>query len=172
MEEEIDYSWIDNYNNIEKKYDKFYKTEPTKIRVFSIFLDKNIEAVSVLSEKVLLDEKCILKKNNLLKIIEKNKQNKKYSLYKMFKYNIIIDPLNINKIITDKINDSEYMNKVDTISDIKFYNTIKMFHTINSLFLVFNERVCKSNTQLNKTKRSYKNKRYKTQKLPSRNKHT
>lgn len=152
-EEELDYSWIEAYKKIERKYDKFYQSSPRKITVYNIFVNKAKEVEKSIPTKLILDSNSVIDKNSLLSVIEKNKNNKKYSLQKILKYNITLEPQDIQNLTLNKIDISEYLYKINNIEHIKFLNTIEMFQDLNSLFLIYSERSKKSPVNTNKTRK-------------------
>ena len=88
-----------------------------------------------------LDNNGILTRDSLLKLVEKGKQNKKYNFQGMLKYNITIDPENVEKLLKDRISGDEYLTYTKNIEDTKFNDTIEMFQNLNNLILLFREKL-------------------------------
>ena len=67
----------------------------------------------------------------------------------MLKYNITIDPVNIDKFI-ETPGDYEYLEPQNSLQDLKWENTIKTLSDLNSLHVIFFETwkgKSKSNTK-------------------------
>lgn len=169
---DTDYSWIEEYKKIEKDYNKYYKSSPREISGYCIFVNINNEVECLLANKMLLDKNSVLSKNSIINFINKNKNRKKYTFHKLLKYNITIDPINIDRIIKKTIDSEEYMCELHNIQDITFQDTIEMFHRINTLFFIYREKPPINISTSNKTKRNRKRMIRKTIKIPSKNKHT
>ena len=130
---ELDNSWVKKLEQIESKYDLFYKDKQESINIYSFFI-KNGEIIRSSSDKLLLDE-GILKRDSLVYFIKNNRKlnNVTYRLHSILKYNITISP-------EDVVQDSwtnDYLTQERTMSDIYFSDSITVFQDINALFILF-----------------------------------
>ena len=68
-----------------------------------------------------------------------NYKNKEYRPISILKYNIDISPENVKDFImdTEKYN---FLNTEQNIENIRWNDTIELFHDINSLYLIFYEK--------------------------------
>lgn len=130
---EIDNKWIRNLENIEKKYDLFYKDKQDSIEVYSLFI-KNNEIIRSSNDTILL-ENGILKRDNLVYFIKNNRKlnNVTYKLNSIVKFNLDIEP----EDVIDNIWNNNYLSQERNMSDINFSDTITIFQDINSLFILF-----------------------------------
>jgi hypothetical protein len=172
-DEDLDYAWIEEFKNIEQSYDKYYKSIPNKITSYIIFINKNNEVDHLLANQTMLDKNGIFAKEKLISLINKYKKNKRYHFIKILKYNITVDPININKLIDSSDgNTDNYMTPINNIQSIKYHDTIKMLHNINALFVLYRE---KSSIHLDTQKQTRRRNRKcisKTRKMPCKVKHT
>ena len=130
---EIDNKWIRNLENIERKYDLFYKDKQDSIDVYSLFI-KNNEIIRS-SKDTLLLENGILKRDNLIYFIKNNRKlnNVIYKLNSIVKFNLDIEP----EDVIDNVWNNNYLSQERNMSDISFSDTITIFQDINSLFILF-----------------------------------
>ena len=172
LDDGLDDEWIKNFKSMEQSYDKYYKSVPTKITCYIIFINKNNEVDQLLANKELLDKNGTLSKEKLITLINKYKKYNKYSFSKLLKYNITVDPININTLINQGQSNYNYMAQINNIQSIKFHDTIHMLHSINSLFLLYREKPSCDKENKNKTRRRNIKYASKTRKLACKNKHT
>ena len=147
---DLDCSWINNFDNTQGSYLKFYKEIPQKIKVYIFYVNKENIVDCKKKIKIKLNKEGILKKEILSMIIQKTKKSL-YILKNILKYNFTTDPENINKFITsnEKVT---LVNYVNNIQDIKYNNTIKIAQSLNALYLIYKH---KEKTK-NNTKKVYK----------------
>lgn len=169
--EDTDFTWIEDFHNREKEYDKFYKAVPQQVTGYLLFIDRKGEVKKFEALRINLANNGVLLRDILLKLIARGKQKKKYIYQGLLKYNITIAPENIEKLVTGKIADNEYLTYTQDIEDIKFNDTIEMFQNLNNVVLLFREKSLNL-ISLNKTKRNYREGFSKTRKIPTKTKHT
>ena len=130
---EIDNKWVRNLENIERKYDLFYKDKQDSINIYSVFI-KNKQIIRTSKDTLLLDN-GILKRDNLIYFIKNNRKlnNITYKLNSIAKFNVNIDP----EDVIDNVWSNKYLSQERNMSDIHFLDTITIFQDINSLFILF-----------------------------------
>lgn len=165
-----DYLWIDNFNKREKEYNKYYKNKQKKIIVYFLFIDKTDTVEYFLAKKIPLDN-GILSRDKLVSLINNHKNRKKHIFYKLLKYNVTIDPENIDKLVQQKIDNSEFLTEEKSIQDIIVKDTIEMLQSTNAIFLIYKEKK-PINCISNKTRRHHKKNISKTRKMPTNSKNT
>ena len=69
---EIDNKWVRNLENIERKYDLFYKEKQDSIDIHSIFI-KNKEIIRTSKDTLLLND-GLLNRDNLIYFIKNNRK--------------------------------------------------------------------------------------------------
>ena len=152
--------WIDEMQNEEKKYKKFYKKNITKISIGFFYPDND-------------NQKIVYKLNNPsyittseISALMGDKPN--YYIHEIFKYNADIDNDDINDYLESSsvsvskyckgITDNDrmpFITKEKIEDDIFFNDTIAMFEKVNTLFifLKFKDDNTNDNTHNNKSKR-------------------
>jgi hypothetical protein len=154
---ELDQTWIDNYKKEEELYTDFYKEAVTNIKLFLIYINSNNEVEKVANENVILPEKNTLKKDHLISLIKQNQtpnncndsndsnssninNNNKYKLLSLLRFNIDIEPEEINNFIEANEQDNalnRFLTQEKYINDIKYKDTINIFQDLNSLYIFF-----------------------------------
>jgi hypothetical protein len=165
-EENLDDSWIKDFEYSDKPYNEFYKDNifSININIFYINKDNNVEKVT--EESFLLQNPNIISREEIIGIIKKNtKMNgNNYSLLSISKYNITLNPEDIHVFL--KTNNFDYYNDIfftslKNIDNIVFDKTITIFQDLNALFIIFYEKCDKdkviTNNNLNNTRKIYLN---------------
>jgi hypothetical protein len=165
--EDLDSTWIQQFETLDKEYKNYYSEEISFIRIHSIYIDNDNNIEKVREEKLLLKTNGILQKEELLSIIKHNcfSNEVKYSLLYILKFNINIEPINLKTFLKskDKNIGSSFLQPVKNIDSIYFDKSIAMFHDINDLIIIFHQKkykICSTNgksTQDNRTKKIYIN---------------
>ena len=92
---DLDTSWIDEFNQEEKKYNEFYKQEINGIRIVLFFINENNELFSSKKYNARLENNMITK-NQILNILKNNisYNNSSYTPSFILKFNIRIIQVN------------------------------------------------------------------------------
>ena len=148
--------WLTNYIKEEEIFNKFYKKEIDKIKLYFFYIDKNKEIIKVLKRNADISGN-IIDKNKIVNIINNNNNvlNKKFMLLQILKYNFNIDNNDINKFLKNK-KSFNFLKKYDVIDDIYWENTIPLFKSLNSLYFIFFEKKKNNNTKRIRLKRKKK----------------
>ncbi len=87
MNNELDESWIKNFENIEQKFNIFYKEKSKNIEIIYIYIDNNNEIEFIKKEDYNLNNENKILKSNLICVINNNKImcEKKIQIIKYFK---------------------------------------------------------------------------------------
>jgi len=99
-----------------------------------------------------LENSNILKKYELISLINKYKKDQKVKLLSILKYNINLDSDNIFEYLKQETENNLFLQSVKSIEDICFDPTIAMFEDLNSLFFIFVET---NNIEKSQTKRIF-----------------
>lgn len=164
--EDLDITWIQEFEKIDNEYKIYYTEELTFICIHSIYLNNNNEIEKIREEKILLKTPGILSKEELLSIIKHNSFSNevKYSLLSILKFNINLEPINLKTFLRNK-NPSvggSFLQSVRNIDAIKFDKSITMFHDINEVLIIFYPKIIKNEkidqkTNNNQTKKVFIN---------------
>jgi len=139
--EDLDFTWIQEFENIDKDYKNYYSEELQFIKIHSIYVDKENSIEKVKEENILLRTPGILQKEELLGIIKHNSFSNefKYSLLSILKFNINILPENLNTYLRNKNENigSLFLQSIKNIDSIRFEKSISLFHDINEIIIIF-----------------------------------
>jgi hypothetical protein len=146
--EDLDLSWINEFEKIDNEYKIYYKEELSFIRIHSIYINNNDEIEKVREEKVLLKNPGILQKEELLSIIKHNSFSNqvKYSLLSILKFNINLEPIHLKTFLRNKnpAIGAPFLQSIKNLDTIKFEKSITMFHDINEILIIFHQKINKS----------------------------
>ena len=159
-----DDEWINELENEDDLYNDFYLEKINNVDLHVIYIDKKNNIEHIKKDKYFFDNQTIYKEN-LLHLLKKNSfyQNTKYKLLSVIQYNIDLLPENVNDYILN--NDSyDFLNIRKTLNNIVWKDSITLFKDINSLYIIYYDKINKDNTttkkiyikskkKLNKTKR-------------------
>lgn len=163
--ENIDSSWIEEFENLDKEYKDYYTEDISVIKTHCIYINKNNEIERVLEDKLLLKNPGFLSKEEMLSLIKHNMMfnQKKYSLLYILKFNINLEPNHLKTFIKNKgplINiGNQFLQSIKNIDSIKLDKSITMFHDLNDILIVFNDKPQLTNYPTNRslTKKIYIN---------------
>lgn len=151
--EDLDFTWIQEFENLDSEYKSYYTEELSFIKIHSVYININNDIEKLREEKFIFKTPGILQKEEILSIIKHNSysNNIKYSLLSILKYNINIEPSNLNNFLRskDKNIGSFFLQSVKNIDAIKFDKSISLFHDINEIIIIFHEKINKSLTTNN-----------------------
>jgi hypothetical protein len=167
---EIDNSWVEAYKLQEEKYNEFYNEKVSTIKVFFLYINTENTVVHLTKEMVTLNANSTLPREQLITLIKEKQisNNIKYKLFSLVRYNINLQPEEINAFVegsanvhgpanvhgttnvqgtnvqgTTNVQGLPYMNKFlipeNYIQDIYFTDTISIFQDLNCLYLIFKE---------------------------------
>jgi hypothetical protein len=144
--DEIDNTWVIDYKKTEENYNVFYNEKVNTIKIFFMYINTDKTVVNARQEILTLNNDSILRKEQLIHIIKNNQilNNIKYKLFSIVRYNIDLQPDEINNFLSVSNTDKTYINRflIDkkNIDDIYFADTITIFQDLNSLYIIFKEQ--------------------------------
>jgi len=152
-DEILDTSWIDDFKKTENNYNEFYKEPVTSINIFLLYVNKDNELEHIHSDKCLLNENGLFKREIIISFIKRYQLlfSINYKLLSLLKYNIDLDPLEINDFINEdaQVSNQRFLHSEKYLEDIHFKESIHMFQDLNALFFLFYE----DKPKFNNTKR-------------------
>jgi len=160
----LDDSWLKEFEITENDYKNFYEEEITFIPIHLIYIsDNSIEKIK--AEKMILKTPGVLQKEELVSIIKHNmvSNNIRYALSSILRFNINLEPANLKTFLrtNDKNIGNNFLHPVKNIDNIKFDKTITMFHDINDIFILFNEKIKGDKNKITKRTHFHSNKKTK-----------
>ena len=161
--DDIDSSWIDEFENLDKDYKDYYAEELTFIKFHCIYINKANEIEKMIENNMLLKIPGIVSKEEIIGLIKHNLlcNNVKYSLLSILKFNLNIDPIYLKTFLKNKnspalIGDN-YLQSIKNIDTIKFDKCISMFHDLNDLLIIFYQKDKHNNNHNTCTKKIFLN---------------
>ena len=149
---DLDTSWIDEFNQEEKKYHEFYKQEINSVRIVLFFINEKDELFSSKKYNVRL-ENNIITKNQILNILKNNItfNNDSYTPSFILKFNIDLEPEHIEDFIkTPHL--FNFLTIENYMTSIHWNETIQNLQSLNTLYVLMRKRKFRNN---NSTKRVY-----------------
>lgn len=170
--DDLDESWIIEFEKNDEKYKPFYKENIEQVNIRCMYINKENCVEYMTKETIRLNNPNILSRDEIIFLIKNNKKNTKintnqYTLLSLLKYNIDLEPINLNTFLKQPADKMNYLSIVKSIESIYLSPTIQMFHDLNEIIILFYETI-PSNKNKNSTKKIFinrsngmKNKTYK-----------
>ena len=139
--DELDTSWLTEFENDDNDYHHYYSEDVSYINLNCVYINTNNEIEKVKTEIVIFKTPGILSRDEVLSIIKSNTYSNKdkYSLLSILKFNIDVEPNNINSFLknNDKNIGDHFLHTIKHIDSIQFNKTISMFQDMNTLTIIF-----------------------------------
>ncbi|MHA2082410.1 MAG: hypothetical protein ACXABD_01515 [Candidatus Thorarchaeota archaeon] len=140
----LDTSWIDDYEDIEKKYEMFYKENIASINVIMIYVNSVLEIEKISQRDLELNTYNTVSKDEILEIVNSNSYvgDIKYKLLSLLTYNISLTHNDLKGFLESDVGDNsrEFLHSLTTLEDIHLTPSIQLFQDINSLVVVYYEK--------------------------------
>ena len=149
---ELNCDWIDDFDKQEHFFDDFYKETVQNLRLYCLYINKKRELFHI-KKDILSVNDGILNKEHLIYLLNKYRtfEKAKFQPLSILKYNIYIDPEDIDFFLTQENNADQFLSVQPKIDSIKWQDTITLFQDLNAVFFIYNEKVKNNNT----TKKGY-----------------
>ena len=155
--ETIDFSWIEEFENLDKEYKDYYTEDLTFIKIHCIYLNNENEIERVLEDNLILKKTGFLSREEIVSLIKHNMvcNQVKYALLYILKININLDPIHLKTFIKSKdplsVIGGNFLQSIKNIDTIKFDKSISMFHDLNDLIIIFYNTGLETPSPLNKS---------------------
>jgi len=141
----LDDTWIKEFETIDKDYENFYSNDVFFINIHFIYINSQNVIDNIKEHKFIMSTPNYIHRDELVGLIKHNyiKNDNKYILLSILKYNFKLEPENINTFLRDDDIDCfnvDFFTPIKNIDTIKFEKTIDMFQDLNDLFFVFYEK--------------------------------
>ena len=157
---ELNSDWIKDYEKIGNEYDIFYKVPVKKCTIFFLYINRFKELFHIKKRIIDINNGILDKRKLIYYLITHHKHNgNSYKPVSILKYNFSLDIADIDFFLKNKLDANFTLEK--SIKDIKWENTPKPFSSMNSLYVLFFEKVRPNNI----TKRVYISKKKTRRKL-------
>lgn len=159
MENNLDDTWIKDFENVDKEYQELYNNDIFFINVHFVYINKENIIHDMSKQKFLMKTPNYVHRDELVGLIKRNfiKNEKRYILLSILKYNFNIEPDNINTFLktTDVTSfNMDFFTPIKNIETIKFEKTIDMFQDLNDIFFIFYENTTNTHSNINETIKS------------------
>ena len=136
----LDNDWIDEFEKIDKSYDKFYLKEVISIKLHFTYIDKDYNIIKIKHDNIKLETPNKVSREEILGIIKRNTWSN-YKLMSVLKYNIDLDVADVKLYQKNSNSNSDsFLHPIKNIDTIPLRPTIGMFQNMNTLFFVFHEK--------------------------------
>ena len=97
-------NWEEDFEIDDKPYKDFYKENQDNMNIYFIYINSDNEIIRTKKEKFILDENK-LTKPLLIEILKKNMfiKNKKYKPISLIKYNVLLEPDEVQEYIYNSV---------------------------------------------------------------------
>lgn len=153
----MDTSWINEYEEHEEKYGKFYKEENETCEIKFIYLNEDNEIMFVTSEQIILEDNK-LKNGDFLQLVERKREKYKerFRIFDILIYNITVDSDDLIRF-KERALYKNYLKQKDIFEEITVEPTITMFQELNEVIVLLKRKASTFSSQ-NKTRKNRKNK--------------
>ena len=147
-----DISWIKQFETEDEEYKDFYSEPVDSVRLLLLYVSKKNYLFHIKKDTIVLENNC-LSKDSLIEILRTymKHNNKKYRPISILKYNINLEPEEVELYVKDS-NNINFLSAEKSIDSIHFEDSIALFQNLNSIYIIFHEN-CQS--WHNKTKKIY-----------------
>jgi len=137
----LDDDWINKFDDTDKLYKDFYKDDLYYVNLSVIYINRDNEIEKLKQDSFLMTTPNYISRDEIIGILKHNSidNDKRYSLLSILKYNIVLEPNDVNFYLNNKWGD-DYLNVIKNIDAIVFNKSINMFHDLNDLILIFYEK--------------------------------
>lgn len=141
----LDDTWIKEFEIIDKDYENFYSNDVFFTNIHFIYINNQNVIDTIKEHKFIMSTPNYIHRDELVGLIKHNyiRNDNKYILLSILKYNFKLKPENINTFLKhDDIDcfNLDFFTPIKNIDTIKFEKTIDMFQDLNDLFFVFYEK--------------------------------
>lgn len=141
MDEVMDVSWINQYEDEDKYYELFYPENAKKIKVSILYVNKKKELEKINEKMVYLNTENKITREEFVRIIKDNERMDKlrYKLLGIVIYNIELKHSDLRNYMngTEKY---DFITNLRNIEDYELRPTINCLQEINNLYVIFNEQ--------------------------------
>jgi len=146
---DLDALWLDQEESQLNSINENYNREPMEsINVFYVYINQNQYIEKIISDKIVLtmtEDKSYsyLTKETLLQIIQTRKLKTMFSKYKLMDVISFVVDIAPEKIQSYSCNENSeqlsFLKTVSILDDLKFSNSIFIFHSVNSIYFLFEQ---------------------------------
>jgi hypothetical protein len=144
MEEELDDSWINEFQKNDEPYNELYKDDIFTINLNFLYINKENNIEKIKEEIFFMQNPNVISREEIIQLIKHNStvNNNNYSLLSIIKYNITLNPEDITTFLTNDFDsyNEKFFIILKHIDTIVFDKTILTLQDLNTLFIIFYEK--------------------------------
>jgi hypothetical protein len=144
LEEELDNTWIKEFENTDKIYQDFYVDDIHYVNVHFIYINKKKEMEKIKEEIFFMKTPNKISREEIIGLLKKNmlNENRSYTLLSLLKFNPNLEPEDIPGFLKMDISttSNDFLIHITHIDTILFHKTITMFQDLNTLYFFFLEK--------------------------------
>jgi|LauGreDrversion4_1035100.scaffolds.fasta_scaffold37078_3 hypothetical protein len=148
---DLDMKWIEEFESLDENYKAFYSEDITYINFNYIYVNKENDVEKVKKETLLLKDPNYISREEIIGILKKNYKvsDKQYTILSILKYNINLEPSDIQHFLKKPSNpnqnpnhatENSFLNSIQNIDAIPLEQSISMFQDLNEIFIIFYEK--------------------------------
>ena len=139
---DLDTKWIEEFESLDEKYLPFYSEDIASIKFTHIYVNKDSEVEKLKKDSLLLKEPNYISREEIIGILKRNSKlaDKSYSVLSILKYNIDIDPSEIQHFLKNSQDKNIFLKSLTNIDAIPLEKSISMFQDLNEIIIIFYEK--------------------------------
>jgi len=139
---DLDTKWIEEFDSLDEKYLPFYSEDITSIKFTHIYVNKDSEVEKLKKDSLLLKQPNYISREEIIGILKSNSKvaDKSYSVLSILKYNIDIDPSEIQYFLKNSQDKNIFLKSLTNIDAIPLEKSISMFQDLNEIIIIFYEK--------------------------------
>jgi hypothetical protein len=142
---DLDIKWIEEFESLDENYKNFYSEDITCITFNNVYVNKDNEIEKIKKDKLLLAEPNYISREEILGILKRNcksSDNKRYTVLSILKYNINIDPSDVQSFLRTPgdLDSNEYLKSLTNIDAVSLDPSISMFQDLNEIIIIYYEK--------------------------------
>lgn len=142
-----DMSWIDEEELEEDFYNDFYTSPIESIQIIQMLMDTNCtKCLSISKSNYQLNTPGVLKSEEIIPIL-RCQTDIGFKPVSLLKFSIELEPSKITDFIEEKIAPSKTIQEVSYTNNIVFKETVKVFETVTTLFILYRRKQPKPTQQ-------------------------
>lgn len=165
MEETLEDGWLQQFEKTDQLFCHFYKEDVCYVNLQFIYVNRENTIDKIKRQTFLMSTPNTITENEMFELLKRNsiEHDKRYSLLSILKYNIHLEPDEVDMYLQGQVSDASYLTLVKHLDNVTFEKTIHMFQDLNNLvFLLYEKKLIPSSSNVHGTKRVYISSRSKT----------
>jgi hypothetical protein len=146
-QDDLDMSWLKEEEQIQNMEHSYYREPIDEINIYFIHINKSNYIDKITSKKQTVDrveneDKCVLNRNVLLKLIQSNKiltPTSKYKLIDILAFLVDLEPMHIQNYAKNEKTTYNFFKVLNNAEEIFIPPSIFIFHEVNAIYFIYRE---------------------------------